>query len=117
MPEPPRGTAQLRHKPSARQQALGAAEHALLPASSPLIGDVIEVVIFRGFDEDVVARLDLVDELELERANAVPVLAGRDLLDVDLRPVLADLGRSEEHTSELQSLAYLVCRLLLETKK
>src|SRR5687767_15398165 len=25
-------------------------------------------------------------------------------------------GRSEEHTSELQSLAYLVCRLLLEKK-
>src|SRR2546425_4382266 len=32
---------------------------------------------------------------------------------------LADLplARSEEHTSELQSLAYLVCRLLLEKKK
>src|SRR5687767_15597653 len=32
---------------------------------------------------------------------------------------LAELlaGRSEEHTSELQSLAYLVCRLLLEKKK
>src|SRR2546425_7189895 len=29
------------------------------------------------------------------------------------RPV----DRSEEHTSELQSLAYLVCRLLLEKKK
>src|SRR2546425_9363518 len=29
-----------------------------------------------------------------------------------------DVGlRSEEHTSELQSLAYLVCRLLLEKKK
>src|SRR2546425_7270093 len=27
------------------------------------------------------------------------------------------LERSEEHTSELQSLAYLVCRLLLEKKK
>src|SRR2546425_8311752 len=27
------------------------------------------------------------------------------------------LRRSEEHTSELQSLAYLVCRLLLEKKK
>src|SRR5205823_14091012 len=27
------------------------------------------------------------------------------------------LARSEEHTSELQSLAYLVCRLLLEKKK
>src|SRR2546425_9311765 len=29
----------------------------------------------------------------------------------------ARLARSEEHTSELQSLAYLVCRLLLEKKK
>src|SRR2546425_2316259 len=28
-----------------------------------------------------------------------------------------DVVRSEEHTSELQSLAYLVCRLLLEKKK
>src|SRR5205823_14560960 len=27
------------------------------------------------------------------------------------------LNRSEEHTSELQSLAYLVCRLLLEKKR
>src|SRR2546425_4638500 len=33
--------------------------------------------------------------------------------------VIRRLGglRSEEHTSELQSLAYLVCRLLLEKKK
>src|SRR2546425_9733466 len=30
---------------------------------------------------------------------------------------LLTLDRSEEHTSELQSLAYLVCRLLLEKKK
>src|SRR5205823_7869482 len=38
----------------------------------------------------------------------------RDGKDVDV----ADLPglRSEEHTSELQSLAYLVCRLLLEKK-
>src|SRR5687767_15483815 len=28
-----------------------------------------------------------------------------------------NFDRSEEHTSELQSLAYLVCRLLLEKKK
>src|SRR2546425_9135340 len=36
------------------------------------------------------------------------------------RPALAPptgVRRSEEHTSELQSLAYLVCRLLLEKKK
>src|SRR2546423_8663996 len=31
--------------------------------------------------------------------------------------VLQGVARSEEHTSELQSLAYLVCRLLLEKKK
>src|SRR3712207_7523412 len=30
---------------------------------------------------------------------------------------LAAVGRSEEHTSELQSRQYLVCRLLLEKKK
>src|SRR2546425_7531417 len=30
---------------------------------------------------------------------------------------IAFADRSEEHTSELQSLAYLVCRLLLEKKK
>src|SRR5437899_9615297 len=30
---------------------------------------------------------------------------------------VVDVGRSEEHTSELQSLRHLVCRLLLEKKK
>src|SRR5687767_15649591 len=33
------------------------------------------------------------------------------------RGITMDDFRSEEHTSELQSLAYLVCRLLLEKKK
>src|SRR2546425_9566772 len=37
----------------------------------------------------------------------------RDVFDGGLR----GHTRSEEHTSELQSLAYLVCRLLLEKKK
>src|SRR2546423_13750655 len=32
-------------------------------------------------------------------------------------PASQTIVRSEEHTSELQSLAYLVCRLLLEKKK
>src|SRR5258705_7261555 len=40
--------------------------------------------------------------------------AGRRL---DLRQAAAGLIRSEEHTSELQSLRHLVCRLLLEKKK
>src|SRR2546425_7962624 len=41
-------------------------------------------------------------------------LGGRTRTDVSLS---ARDTRSEEHTSELQSLAYLVCRLLLEKKK
>src|SRR2546425_5518372 len=39
--------------------------------------------------------------------------AARDFVD----GLLDGRQRSEEHTSELQSLAYLVCRLLLEKKK
>src|SRR5205823_11023454 len=34
-----------------------------------------------------------------------------------MQPRSSSADRSEEHTSELQSLAYLVCRLLLEKKK
>src|SRR2546425_8732470 len=37
--------------------------------------------------------------------------------ELTTRPLRANRRRSEEHTSELQSLAYLVCRLLLEKKK
>src|SRR5205823_2200662 len=49
-------------------------------------------------------RREVVDE---------PKRRQREALDQDLHPEV----RSEEHTSELQSLAYLVCRLLLEKKK
>src|SRR3712207_7636414 len=35
----------------------------------------------------------------------------------ELAAKAAELARSEEHTSELQSRQYLVCRLLLEKKK
>src|SRR2546425_5884922 len=38
-------------------------------------------------------------------------------LTLALHYLLNTPKRSEEHTSELQSLAYLVCRLLLEKKK
>src|SRR5258705_8759389 len=48
----------------------------------------------------------------------LPVLLGRlpDLVFHDV-VVRLDPARSEEHTSELQSLRHLVCRLLLEKKK
>src|SRR3989441_7528936 len=64
-------------------------------------------------DDDVaqptVAALGAPEHADHERAARARVVGNLDdrfLLD-----------RSEEHTSELQSLAYLVCRLLLEKKK
>src|SRR2546423_3395175 len=58
--------------------------------------------------------------------DALPIFLdalATDLMETTERRVLASSAssvediRSEEHTSELQSLAYLVCRLLLEKKK
>src|SRR2546425_3999409 len=51
--------------------------------------------------------------------EAVLFSAQKPLSPAELSAVLAEAAehRSEEHTSELQSLAYLVCRLLLEKKK
>src|SRR5205823_14409567 len=52
-------------------------------------------------------------------SNAQITLHPEDVLRMqrDLSVARDDGVRSEEHTSELQSLAYLVCRLLLEKKK
>src|SRR3989441_5487555 len=62
---------------------------------------------------------------ELDRMEFY-VYETRELVKAKHRPIvfitsnnekeLPDAFRSEEHTSELQSLAYLVCRLLLEQK-
>src|SRR2546425_7565839 len=49
-------------------------------------------------------------------ADDAEVVPGRDA-EVDRTRGGRRGARSEEHTSELQSLAYLVCRLLLEKKK
>src|SRR5437879_13862033 len=46
-----------------------------------------------------------------------PVFQGADETEIGVLLRLAGLTRSEEHTSELQSPMYLVCRLLLEKKK
>src|SRR3989441_5171478 len=57
----------------------------------------------------------------------VPVLTKENAIPSEVPPTSSlfvmsrfraeEARRSEEHTSELQSLAYLVCRLLLEKKK
>src|SRR2546425_7330957 len=58
--------------------------------------------------------------LEIPQGHVEHVAHGRRqrLEEPDVRHRHRELDvRSEEHTSELQSLAYLVCRLLLEKKK
>src|SRR5258707_3689448 len=53
---------------------------------------------------------------ELREARAQ--IGGDAILKIDrVQSIDADQQRSEEHTSELQSRQYLVCRLLLEKKK
>src|SRR3712207_8647032 len=68
-----------------------------------------------------VGRADAGDLLVGRGADRPPAAAGRRDPPPRLRPPLhGRLGagaRSEEHTSELQSRQYLVCRLLLEKKK
>src|SRR3712207_5618370 len=58
----------------------------------------------------VAADLDLAADVGLDLATEVT-------LDLEVRLDLVAEPRSEEHTSELQSRQYLVCRLLLEKKK
>src|SRR3712207_8682952 len=59
------------------------------------------------------------DERSRHRGGRVPLRVGRGgVARWRLRPGRPRiLPRSEEHTSELQSRQYLVCRLLLEKKK
>src|SRR3712207_8558246 len=49
--------------------------------------------------------------------RAIIAAVQRTFVGLEAYPFQAILYRSEEHTSELQSRQYLVCRLLLEKKK
>src|SRR5258705_667152 len=58
------------------------------------------------------------DHVEVEGERGVARPGPRQVGGRRLPPRhVQDRGRSEEHTSELQSLRHLVCRLLLEKKK
>src|SRR5205823_8704068 len=70
-----------------------------------------EVVDARAGDSDEPALRPAFPRIEARAVTEGPLdRRARHVLGVRAR-------RSEEHTSELQSLAYLVCRLLLEKKK
>src|SRR5947209_10821417 len=70
--------------------------------------------------EHVQIRPILLDQPVLDQPQA-PVLVAHQQVhapaEADPTPVGGKEPRSEEHTSELQSRQYLVCRLLLEKKK
>src|SRR5947209_12200974 len=66
----------------------------------------------RDAEKEIVARMASGRPIEVQRvAEADDILAARS----GIAELFMD--RSEEHTSELQSRQYLVCRLLLEKKK
>src|SRR3712207_7322359 len=80
--------------------------------SEPVGGDADVVLLHRDVaprDDALALGLDRIDEELLELVPAPLVLWEEAHGDAVLR--------SEEHTSELQSRQYLVCRLLLEKKK
>src|SRR3989441_2353924 len=98
----------------ARKRRIAWSLRRLLPRELPhhVLEDPAVPVILK-----LLRGVDPHDRAELERR---PV--GSRRLDAKLlavREPFREHGgeRSEEHTSELQSLAYLVCRLLLEKKK
>src|SRR5687767_15700436 len=66
--------------------------------------------LFRSTDATLVGRGRTIGFTGARTRREHDLLGERDVPD-------DALYRSEEHTSELQSLAYLVCRLLLEKKK
>src|SRR5687768_17791118 len=73
--------------------------------------------LFRSVRVDLASRLR-----ERDEDGCARILGGeRGILEADLLRILCGAnqlqGRSEEHTSELQSRLHLVCRLLLEKKK
>src|SRR3712207_8976009 len=88
----------------------------------------LSYVFFNDTATTEIYTLSLHDALPIyQRAGGVADRAVTGGLDGDTEPVLdgpadggGDVlgagGRSEEHTSELQSRQYLVCRLLLEKK-
>src|SRR5687767_9681868 len=69
----------------------------------------IPIISLRGYEADDVIGTLVVKGLE-NKLNVIVVSGDKDFQQL----VKPGVWRSEEHTSELQSLAYLVCRLLLE---
>src|SRR5205814_3770657 len=81
--------------------------------------DIVERAI-ELFGAPIYVRHEVVHNRHVvERLRSLGAVFVEELLEVPegATVIFSAHGRSEEHTSELQSLRQLVCRLLLETKK
>src|SRR5436305_10753302 len=92
------------------------------------LGDFIPFFSFTVAATSAIYTLSLHDALPICYTQRLPVLYGRSTYRFPAGHTLAVVdqwsfkafvkgGRSEEHTSELQSRPHLVCRLLLEKEK
>src|SRR5262245_9807737 len=89
----------------------------LLDAIIDRSADILERV---GGEVDQVSHSIFEPEKEVQQPSyndVLKTLGRKGDLTSKVRESLVSIGRSEEHTSELQSLRHLVCRLLLEKKK
>src|SRR3712207_7428812 len=80
--------------------------------------------LFRSFQETFVFNTTLRDNIGMSKPGATDAEIVAAAEQAQLQSLVESLPagydtvlRSEEHTSELQSRQYLVCRLLLEKKK
>src|SRR5205823_14921528 len=92
----------------------------LLPRPPPRSTLFPYTTLFRspwGVKVSVVEVRDVELPQSMQRAMARQAEAEREKRAKIIHAEGEHEARSEEHTSELQSLAYLVCRLLLEKKK
>src|SRR5262249_61589731 len=98
--------------------------HATLLPYPPLSTLFPYTTLFRSYqgkiaecDTEIEAVLDALAAERVALAQALPPVRHRKTPSEPAFDARPGLYRSEEHTSELQSLTNIVCRLLLEQKK
>src|SRR2546425_8692337 len=85
--------------------------HSLLKRSTPYASISRLPLMLSAFSTSISTGRPCVSHPAIRVTPCPSIVWKRQIRSLSVRE------RSEEHTSELQSLAYLVCRLLLEKKK